>query len=503
MASCPKKKATIVNYFGPSSSSVSTSSESEDGRVERSPRNQRKFLLRWKILYPWAELEEGEPGEVIYCRDWRSANLKNPFAVGKTRPMGEWKKEYLQRHASSNDHVTFASQSFRKSQTSLFDDDRVPVRIGASEKAMLGLIRNIHFLVKNSIPLVKASTLHSLIDEQVAFYFCTENEASIPSDDEMPEFRSPMSHSHRSGYSSWEFVHSLNAVVEQDDILSLRNVRIYSLLVDESNDISTVKNLLIYFQFVNTQKCTVEVKFMKALPLKECDATSIAKEILNYFNENELPIEKVILFTSDGAAIMLGVNNGVHIKLKEHCPHLNEFHCVAHREALAVGQAYQSVNFYVRIESILKSIFSHFSHSSVRMQHLKEVFEVVDKKFVRLRKIHDVRWLSRYEAVNAIVKAYHPLLIYLENLSQTDVTAEGLAKQMKSYQFYVTVHFLLDDLSVLTQLNKTFQISGYNPYSALKKVDETCKALTSRYSDPILWGSLLQNALKILMKELL
>ena len=48
---------------------------------------------------------------------------------------------------------------------------------------------------------------------------------------------------------------------------------------------------------------------------------------------------------------MLGANNGVHVKLKEHCPHLNEYHCVAHREALAVGQAYQSIRYYVRIES--------------------------------------------------------------------------------------------------------------------------------------------------------
>ena len=63
---------------------------------------------------------------------------------------------------------------------------------------------------------------------------------------------------------------------------------------------------------------------MNVLPLKECDATSISKEILDYLNENELPLHKLILFTSDGVSVMLGVNNGVHVKLKEHCPHLNE-----------------------------------------------------------------------------------------------------------------------------------------------------------------------------------
>ena len=172
---------------------------------------------------------------------------------------------------------------------------------------------------------------------------------------------------------------------------------------------------------------------MKVLPLKERDDTSISKEMLDYLNENKFPLHKLILFTSDGgASVMLGVNNGVHVKLKEHCPHLNGYHCVAHCEALAVGQAYQSVNYYVRIEFVLKAIFSHFSHLHCRVQHLKEIFELVDRKFVKLHKIYDIHWLSPYEAVNAIMKTYHSLLIYFENLSHTDITAEGLAKQMRS-----------------------------------------------------------------------
>ena len=395
-----------------------------------------------------------------------------------------------------------------KLKTRICDDNQLPVSIRTSERETLGLIRNIHFLVKNSISLNKALPLHSLVDDQMEFYLnkprSYESRSSVASDNDefsLTEFRSPISHTHRSSYSTWEFVHSLNAVVEIDDIRSLRNARFYSLLVDESNDISTTKNLLIYFQYVNTKSCTLEVKFMKLLPLKKCDAAAISKEIVDYFHQHQISLEKLILFTSDGAAVMLGANNGVHVKLKEHCPHSNEYHCVAHREALAVGQAYQSISYYVRIESILKSIYSHFSCSSNRVQHLKEIFELVERNFIRLRKIHDIRWLSRYEAVNAIVKAYHPLLLYFENLSHTDVTAEGLANHMRSGRFYITVHFLLDVLSIMSQLNKTFQISGYHPYSALKKVDETCKALSSRYlvsdsSEPIRWGSHASKSIK-------
>jgi len=79
------------------------------------------------------------------------------------------------------------------------------------------------------------------------------------------------------------------------------------------------------------------------------------------------------MFTSDGASVMLGCDNGVQAKLKSVVPHLIEFHCVAHREALSVSQAYQSVDYFVQIGSILCAIYSYFSHSSVRTERLKLV----------------------------------------------------------------------------------------------------------------------------------
>ena len=260
--------------------------------------------------------------------------------------------------------------------------------------------------------------------------------------------------------------------------------------MDESNDVSTTKNLMIYMQFVNKHEKKLEVRFMKLLPLKECDASSITKCIVYFLHQNSIPLDKMILFTSDGAAVMLGANNGVHVKLKEQCgSHLVEYHCVAHREPLAVSQAYSSIAYFVRLENILKSIYSHFSHSSCRIEKLKEIFDLLDQKFLRVRKLHDVRWLSRYEAVNTIVKTYTPLLVYFEDVSQSDVVAEGLAKQMTTYRFVFTIHFLLDVLSTMAQLSKIFQIHGYHPYSAIQKVDEVCLAFDSRYlNQNVRWG---------------
>lgn len=166
----PKKKhrgANLDAFFRSDSSSssfsVGTENEDDEQDLQENQRTQRKFVLRWRLLFPWVEFEDGEGEERLYCRDCRAAKLKNAYSIGKQRPKGGWKKEYLQRHAISNDHVRFASETY------MFSPDLLSRSIGSSERETLGLLRNIYFLVKNSTSLNKSSVLHSLIDDHLLF----------------------------------------------------------------------------------------------------------------------------------------------------------------------------------------------------------------------------------------------------------------------------------------------------------------------------------------------
>ena len=233
-------------------------------------------------------------------------------------------------------------------------------------------------------------------------------------------------------------------------------------------------------------KKKVELKFVKLLSLKECDAQAIFIAVTNFFSQNKVATEKFIMFTSDGASVMLGRNNGVQAKLKAIVPHLLEFHRVAHREALAVSHAYNSIDNFAQLESTLQAIYSYFSHPSTHLERLKSVFNVLDKKFVRLQKLFDIRWLSRLQA---IVKSYKALILYFDDQANENVTAEGIVKRLKKYRFVVCLHFLCDILSTLGQLNKTFQLPTYHPCDAHRKITEVSKALKSRYLEQeIRWG---------------
>ena len=66
----------------------------------------RKFLPCWRMLFPWAEYEEGET-EIVYCHDCRKASWKNEFARGKGHLQEDGRRNtfIVRRHADSRDHT--------------------------------------------------------------------------------------------------------------------------------------------------------------------------------------------------------------------------------------------------------------------------------------------------------------------------------------------------------------------------------------------------------------
>ena len=178
----------------------------------------------------------------------------------------------------------------------------------------MGLLFNVHFLTTNGLSMNKGAPLHALFDFHLSFHKDQYQQTPIEVDLELEEQSSlsiatsssqfQLSRSHRSTYSTWEFVHALNAVTEAQDVGNLQKARYFSLLLDESNDITCAKNLMIYCQFLNAFRKKIELKFMNLLALQECDAMSIFTSVVKYFEEIQVSMDKLIMFTSDGASVM-------------------------------------------------------------------------------------------------------------------------------------------------------------------------------------------------------
>ena len=168
-------------------------------------------------------------------------------------PLNGWKKEYLRRHAESNDHSRFAAQAtaIAKTASSMF---KAP-KLLASERETMGLLFNVHFLTTNGLSMNKGAPLHALLNFHFSFHedqtpieVDLEEQSSLSTCTAASGSQFQLSKTHRSTYSTWEFVYALNAVTEAEDVENLQKARYFSLLLDESNDITCAKNLMIYCQ---------------------------------------------------------------------------------------------------------------------------------------------------------------------------------------------------------------------------------------------------------------
>ena len=168
------------------------------------------------------------------------------FCCCKVCPAKRWKK-YLGHHADLSNHSKACSTGYSYCQVCYF-----PIQSShlASEKETLGLLFNILFSTTNGLSMNRGAPTHSCW-----FHSSFNEDYPIQIEDKMEDQSSlstaascswgQLSNTHQSTYSTWEFVHALNAVTKADDVGKLQKASYFSLLLNKSNYITYAKNFMV------------------------------------------------------------------------------------------------------------------------------------------------------------------------------------------------------------------------------------------------------------------
>ena len=156
-----------------------------------------------------------------------------------------------------------------------------------------------------------------------------------------------------------ELVGILAQQIEHAQLQVLSNSRFYGLMIDESTDISVLKQLVLHGRYVSEagQPCST---FLRIVDLVDGTAERIEEAIKAYLAEKGLPFSKLMGFGSDGASVMTGRVSGVATRLHKSNQYLVAVHCVAHRLALACSQAGQNVQYVQKFKKSLTTLFWFF-----------------------------------------------------------------------------------------------------------------------------------------------
>ena len=235
----------------------------------------------------------------------------------------------------------------------------------------------------------------------------------------------------------------------------LQAVPYYSLMIDESTDISTSQKLIMYIRFLfDGAVCT---RFLQIVDLPSAKAADIFDAVVKELESKQLPLEKLIGMATDGASVMKGERNGVTTKMKRENPFLITTHCIAHRLALASGKAADSVPYLKKYQQYVNTIYKYFHYSpkhSRALEQMQAILNVAERKF---QQVFHTRWPSFDGAVQAILFNYDPLVSALIGDAQSDPIAKGVLKFITTYLFVASTHLLSDVLPTLSRLSKLFQ----------------------------------------------
>ena len=162
-----------------------------------------------------------------------------------------------------------------------------------------------------------------------------------------------------------EFLQCLSSVIESEKLDNLKCSPFFSLMTDQSTDISVLKQLVIVAKYI-LPSGKIETSFLHIGDIADGTAETIEGAIAAFMETNALDINKLRSFGSDGCAVMVGRESGVASRLKVRQPRLVSVHCINHRCALAAAHAADNIPYLKRFKETVQSLFL-FYHIIVQL----------------------------------------------------------------------------------------------------------------------------------------
>ena len=153
---------------------------------------------------------------------------------------------------------------------------------------------------------------------------------------------------------------------------------------------------------------------------------------------------------TDGASAMTGRKEGLTGQFLKDKPHLVNTHCVAHRLALCNEQSAKLVPAMNEYQRTLEMIYYHFKKSPKKVDYVEAIQKLLEEPCLRYREVHEVRWLTFYEALDAVYRTMDSLITYLSGSSDAQVV--GLKKRVGQELFISITYAMMDILQPIMRL---------------------------------------------------
>ena len=291
-----------------------------------------------------------------------------------------------------------------------------------------------------------------------------------------------------------ELINCIGDVMIDTVVSEVKKAKYYSILADETTDISGQEQLSLCVRYVNSD-FSVQERFILFEIVSDLTGKGLAETILRLLDHVNLNIDDIVGQGYDGASAMSGNKSGVQKYICDKVPMATYVHCANHTLNLCLEKAGQIPEIQSCI-STMKEIIVFFRESPKRSKYLALIVEELSeddesstsRKNWRLKKMCPTRWVESQESTEFFASMFLPVKTACDRLSIGDFgplvagKCLGFLKQITTPSFLVSMHTLSLCLSTTRPLSVLLQKSDLDVYRAMQSI-ESCETAIQKYRD--------------------
>ncbi|XP_025202808.1 zinc finger BED domain-containing protein 5-like, partial [Melanaphis sacchari] len=242
--------------------------------------------------------------------------------------------------------------------------------------------------------------------------------------------------------------------------------RSHSQFLDESTDVASCSQLLVYIRYIFGDDLKEEYLFSESLSTTT-RGEDIFRIVKNCVDEKRLQWSKLIGVCTDGAPAMLGIRSGFQTLMKEVAPFELFSHCIIHRYALAGRTLLPDLlDTFTQIVKIV----NYIRNSATNTRVFKDLCNELGGKFDVLLLHTEVSWLSRGKVLHRVLELRTEIVMFLEKKKSGKVKKNEFHAKITDNVFIFKLAYLADFFGEINTLNLSLQGNMTNILTAQDKV---------------------------------
>lgn len=287
-----------------------------------------------------------------------------------------------------------------------------------------------------------------------------------------------------------EFISIIGQEISDVIIKRVNEVRFYSIIFDETTDISRKSQMSLFIRYVFSGEirddflcfidCYKENYESEDLQTLEPTLTGkvLATTVFRALQRYSINLDNCVAIGTDGCNVMLGEQKGAVKELKDYLKNAIKSPCYNHALNLSISKTskVQSVRNCI---GTMKETISFFNMSPKRFAILKK------NGNLNLIKLCETRWVERHKSIFRFCESLEVIVNALDVISNwQDTESSSKANILKSSilttNFIVTVSSLSQVLSFTVNLSKILQSTSIDRATATDMVNQVIKTLENK-----------------------